>query len=280
MDLITENIKWIFSGIGNYVLRLIVPKATRTRQGKIGDIIINADVITVHQDYKTEDRGKPPETSLDLLVRRFFLVFHEHGISTEQMSSFIDKKFGIRIADLDENNLRTKLTDELLDWTCAKFGIQRKWFDNQDENIYQSVECYKRPYTLIEIISSLVDEVGLYNIRSDIQMFITKDFSTLEADRSNSNGRITFILAVKIGKSSSGEIFRYILINDNLFWSYHKSRHDVKRMIAICDAFGIVIHGFDLSRETVDQIGQNNVFPHKILKKLLGYTWYLKITQV
>lgn len=52
-----------------------------------------------------------------LLVNKFYRIFEEHGVNRGQIPSFVDKKFNIQYADVeDEKSIIPKLSDELLDW--------------------------------------------------------------------------------------------------------------------------------------------------------------------
>ncbi|WP_088227385.1 hypothetical protein [Desulfosporosinus sp. FKB] len=237
-------------------------------------LIINNIFKTNELEDLKQDKPKYKNGSIEALIDKFFIVFEQHGIEVSQIPFFIDEKWGVTFSDLLHNeNLIKKINDGLLNWICNKFGIKRSWFDS-DDAIYNRVHCYKEVNKFVELLSDIIDEVGIYNqYNSKIHVYALKDFKDFKADKTTYNGRVLFIIEVQIGETSTGPIHKYIPIGNDFRWDYFKSRWDIKRMIAICDAFGIYMHGYDLPKETLERLGYD-LFPFSLLKKLHQYTWY------
>jgi hypothetical protein len=207
------------------------------------------------------------------LIKKFYQVYNEHGINLEQIPGFIGKEFDFTFGDLEEEKMRLKLSNEIIDWTCNKFGLDRRWFDNQSDRMYQDIQVYKRSWEMIDFISNLVDEVGLYKHESDIHLHAIRDFELMEADQSSEEGRVLFVFEVKVGAVSSGLVSKYIFIRDDFIWSYRKSRHEAKRLITITRAFRINIWGYDLKPEEIRLLANGKVFPQKFLHRYRRSTW-------
>ncbi|MEY2369865.1 hypothetical protein [Lysinibacillus capsici] len=79
---------------------------------------------------------------------------------------------------------------------------------------------------------------------------------------------------VEIGKTTTGTVYKYILINANLRWDYWKSREDIKRMIRIVERLSIYNDGYDISDTEFNEIASEKVIPRAILDKFRMVTWY------
>ncbi|MBX4258546.1 toll/interleukin-1 receptor domain-containing protein [Clostridium estertheticum] len=237
---------------------------------------LKSRVIEYAKDIKDVDvSGTEIDDSINKLIDKFIYVYEEHGIGLHQMPAFIDSEFDIRFSDLTpRKNLLNKINDRLINWTCDKFGIQRRWIDEGDKHIYYSINCYKEVYNFIDVVAQIIDDVGIYNnYSSKIHVYALKDFKELKADKTEENGKVLFIIETKIGESSTDYIYKYTIIRDNLYWYYGKCRRDAKKIIAICNAFNIHIDGYDLPKDTLWRIGYVNLFPYRIINKLRGTTW-------
>lgn len=289
MKWIISNKEWLFSGIGIILFSIIISffKKIKNQIKKINKKGVNITSnnnensaknnsfrkINTHNE-KEEVNNMEKNSILDF-VDKFLLVYKEHGISISQIPTFIDKKFDIQFSDLlSKEMLLKKINDELINWTCNKFGIERKWFDNDNKDVYRTINCYKEVYKFREIISNLIDEVGLYDYKSEIEVIVLKNFNKLKADDTKGRTKISFVVRVKIGETSTNWVFKYIIIRANLYWDYCKSRRDAKKMIAICESFGLDISGYDVSENIITWLGYRDNFPHKVIENLRGITWY------
>jgi len=287
---VDPNIQWIFSGIGVLALTLIINKLMRHFRENDFSLTANSKDFINTGDYNTNVVGNMvniineaiPENieksqasaAVDRLIEKFYQVYREHGINLEQIPGFIGKEFDFTFADLEEEKMRLKLSNEIIDWTCNKFGLNRRWFDNQSDRMYQDIQGYKRSWQMIDFISDLVDEVGLYKHESDIHLSAIRDFELMEANQSPEEGKVLFILEVKVGAVSSGPVSKYIFIRDDFIWSYRKSRHEAKRLITIAKAFRINTWGYNLKPEEIRLLASGKVFPHKFLHSYHRFTWY------
>lgn len=216
------------------------------------------------------------KNQIDKLIDKFWTVFDLHGINEAQMPSFIDKRFNIKYTDLNpRENIINILNDDLINWVCARFGIQRMWFDSDNEKIYMTTSCYKEHYRFITILSNLIDEIGVYNdYRSKIKVYVFKSVKELKGNKTDSKSNILFLIETKIGVVSTGPVYKYAIIRSDMHWDYSKCRFDCKRLIAICNAFDIVVDGYDLPEDVLEKLGHGTIFPYKIANELRQYSWY------
>lgn len=286
----------MFSGVGIFIIGFLInifkrntshqnqnmslkqPIIISENQGE-NAVIGNNNNIILNENTQNGISQKNFEVSNQILdiVEKFIMVYEEHGISLKQMPSFIDEQFDVRYTDLiSKESLLKKLDDNLINWTCSTFDIQRSWFDD-DKTLYRSIDCYKNTHAFTSIISRLIDEVGVYgNYEFKIHVYALKDFGELKGDKTEPHSRILFVIRVCIGQTSTGNIYKYLLINNNLKWDYWKSRFDAKKIIAICKAFNLYVDGYDIPKLTLGYLGYDNLFPHKVIRSVTlgGFTWY------
>ncbi|TKI55220.1 hypothetical protein E8L90_07040 [Brevibacillus antibioticus] len=180
-----------------------------------------------------------------------------------------------------EDSIIPKLNDELLEWVSSKFGIRRSWFDTVDEvyssrYIYDTLDCYKCVGAFINLFSKLIDELNVYRYRDSLHVYFLKNFDKFKGDKYGETEKadVIVIVSVKIGKTTTNSVEKYILITQNLRWDYWNSRQDVKRMIRIVDKLKISMTGYDISIEEYNAIGSAEVVPRAILKQKKRVTWY------
>jgi len=293
MDYLISNKEWIFSGIGVVILGAIFNyfKRKDVHQNQVsknqigsnniqtdGTVMINSNTHITNINKETEIEKKRP---LSELINKFYFIFEVHGVSRGQLPSFIDKKFNINYLDVaSEDSIIPKLSDELLDWVSSKFGIRRSWFDTVDEvysskYIYDTLDCYGTGI-FINLLSKLIDEFTVYDYRDSLHVSFLKTFDEFKSDKSGEKGiaNVIVIVSVKIGKTTTNSVKKYILITNNLRWDYWRSRQEIKRMIRVVDKLGISMSGYDISVEEYNEIGSAQVVPRTLLNQKIRVTWY------
>lgn len=291
------HIQWIFSGIGVVLITGLIglkkkknkniahsnSQSIKMQSGDSniqtkGDVHIT-NTTTTNNIYNTEE-VKKKDSPINLIAEKFYKIFEDHGVSRGQIPSFTDKKFNIQYIDVEDiNSIIPKLNDELLDWVSDKFGIQRSWFDAKEDdywnnNLYNSIDCYKQHWTFFKLFEELIDVLNPYQYRDYIKVKFIKNFDEFKAENSKYLGSVLIIVEVLIGKTTTGPIYKYILINNNLRWDYWKSRQDIKRMIRIVDKLDIYNSGFDLSNKEFEEISSERIVPKAILDRFRQVTWY------
>ncbi|MFC9542973.1 hypothetical protein ACFTQ7_24515 [Lysinibacillus sp. NPDC056959] len=124
------------------------------------------------------------------------------------------------------------------------------------------------------MIENLINELNPYQYKDYIKVYFLKNFEEFKGNDTKNMGRVLIVLEVWIGKTTTGSIYKYILIRNNLRWDYWKSRQDIKRMIRIVEKLGIDNDGKDLSEEEFEKISSEKIVPRNILSKFRMVTWY------
>lgn len=297
MEYLISNKEWIFSGIGIFIiggiiglfkLKLKEPEKKKSIKYQNGNNNIQTDgqvninnTTNIYKEVEQKKKDKDSSISpLTLLANKFYKVFEDHGVSRGQIPSFVDKKFDIQYKDVeDEKSIIPKLNDELLDWVAKKFEINRSWFDASEGDLfngklYTTIDCYKNIHAFMNLLENLIDEVDSYSYRHSIRVSFYKNFKNFEGDESTYNARVIIVVKVKIGKTTTGSVYKYIMIEDNLRWDYWKSRQDIKRIIRILERFRIPNDGYDLTDSEIDEITSLKIVPRAILEKFRMVTWY------
>lgn len=271
IDFFLTNMDWLFSGL---LVPIVFYKwMFKNDSSKINNVLVLNNAPTENITTPQNDPTKKhivEENRIVALVERFLLVYEAHGIEREQLPRFIDQKFCIEYSDLVSNEkLLLKINNELLQWTCDTFGLERSWLDGVSNRIYKSLDFYKNVHGFIDFLYNLTQN---YNKRVRVYAFkCTKD---LKRDRTFSP-EIALLLKVPIGQIDRKDIFKYIPIGTNWHWDYWRTRYQFKVITLICKKLSIYIQGFDLTTEEILGLHNGTVFPERILKNMNpGRTWY------
>lgn len=120
----------------------------------------------------------------------------------------------------------------------------------------------------------MIDEFNPYEYKNYIRVYFYKNFSEFEGDNTKYHGSVLVIIEILIGETTTGSIYKYILVKNNLRWDYRKSREDLKRLIRIVEKLGISNDGFDLSEIEFEALSSGKIVPTKIVKKFRMVSWY------
>ncbi|KAA6462797.1 hypothetical protein DX932_17630 [Bacillus cereus] len=200
------------------------------------------------------------------VVKRFIEVYENHSIMQNQIPFFIDKRFGLSLKDfVDYDSILKILNDDIINWTCEKFGVRREWLDGIDNQIYWYKSYYKEVHAFIR------DTYNLVSTREQITMYVFK-YGDLRLEEDGDHN-IVFLLRYPIGKINSRHVYKYIPISTIWRWSYWRSRYQAKAIIYLCNDIGINVKGYDLIEK--ERIACGEVFPEKLIDEMpLGLTWY------
>jgi hypothetical protein len=211
---------------------------------------------------KSEDSG------VYEVVKRFISIFENHGIKQNQIYSFIDKKFGLNFRDFKNYDcILNILNDEILNWTCGKFGIRREWLDGTDNDIYPYKDYYLKVHLFIKDVCEIISR------GQELEMFAFK-FGNLVLEEDNDQ-YIVLLLRYPIANLNSKIIYKYIPISTVWNWGYFKSRYRLKCIFYFCNKLNINVLGYDLEGKKKESIASGGVFPEKIISKIpISITWY------
>lgn len=200
------------------------------------------------------------------VVKRFVKVFETHGIQQNQIPFFVDKKFDLKLKDFkDEESILEVLNEELINWTCNKFGIQKEWIEGTTNRIYCRTDYYKQIHIFIEDVCKLMKEGksiellafknGNLNNRNDIKHFVV------------------LLFRCHIGNINSKPVYKYIPISTLWDWSYWRSRYQLKSIFFICEKLRVITMGYDTIDKNIIASGED--FPQNIINNIpITITWY------
>ncbi|MGE7811745.1 toll/interleukin-1 receptor domain-containing protein [Lysinibacillus capsici] len=208
---------------------------------------------------------KNRKTKVDLVIDRFIKIYEEHGIQQNQIPNFIDSKFRLELKDFKNNeSILQVLDNDLIEWTCKKFGVKREWIDGTSNEIYGRFDYYKQVEAFIDDICELNKD------EKEVEIYA---FKKGELYRDDENQDVILLIRYPIGKINSKKVYRYIPVRTYWRWGYWRSRYQIKAIFYICSKLGIFINGYDLKERR--EIADGTIFPEELLNKIpLTYTWY------
>lgn len=290
---LAKNIEWFFSGVGTElivvlplsIIGYIIKQSFDKKQARKQNEEIKSDRVDIvpNDIMYQDDILNELEFELDAtrkLAQNFYKIYELHGVLRTQMPTFIDKRFGISLLDVkDEDSILHRLNDDLLDWTSEKFGIRRAWFEASDNDIYfnwmyDPFYLYKNTYALIELFSKLIDKYSVYTYKENIEVRCLRTFDKFKADETGDNSYIVVIIIEKVGKTSTSTIYKYKFTDGNLRWAYEKSRKEIKKIFRIIEKFDIYNVGYDIDIQEYEEIMSLSVVPKKILDSKRSVSWY------
>lgn len=303
INYIFENREWLFSGAGITIIGGIITIFFKKKnnynskrdeyinngnisgEGNImnsnGNYIVNnIDKSSITQNYNHIETMSE-ETQIDELASKFFKIFEEHGVLRSQIPTFINHCNNIQLEDVkNETNLLKKLNEDIINRVSNTFGIERAWFDRKEGEsssyLYQSIDCYKYIYLFINLLKELRDELGEREWKHKLDVLFIKGFNEFSNNRNISDSNILIVLKVRIGTTTTENIFKYIFIRDNMPWNYWKSRHDLKCLMKVVISMNISSIGYTVAEEDYKKISSCKVVPKEILDKSININrWFI-----
>jgi len=266
LNSLLNNKEWLFSGLGIFVITGIW-SYFKSKKNNVETKIYNTILVKDDTGIWNEDSEKnvKEKSKVDLVVDRFIKVYEAHGIQQNQIVTFVDKEFNLKLKDFKNNESILEILDnDLIEWTCNKFGVKRDWIDGTSDRIYESVDYYKEVPKFIKDISELVKN------KNDLELFAFKEG---ELDRENEYQDIVLLIRYSIGKNNSQTVYRYTPISTCWKWGYWRSRYQLKSIFYICEKLHIFINGYDLKDKKL--IAHGKCFPSEMLQTIpISITWY------
>lgn len=272
-----KNKEWIFSGVGISIIGALIFIIKKIFNNKKEE---NKNIRTININY-SNNMEKPLlqqieneeletfEDGMAKLVDRFISIYANHGILINQIPFFINPKFGLELSDFkDRQSILQILSDEIIQWTCNTFGVQREWLDGKSNKIYKHIDYYKN------IMSCIDNLVAIKNIHNDsFECYFIKN-SKLNP-KCYGKHYVIIIFRYEIGKMNNTPIYKYIPISTNWDWGYWRCRYQLKSIIYFCEKLGIYINGYDMPLDIIEKISGGIVFPEPEINKIqISYTWY------
>ena len=236
--------------------------------------------ITQNVNYKTiinaqSDAATVEIESVKLFVNRFLQIYESHGIPINQIPKFA-ADMNLQITDFKNyDTILNVLDNKLIEWTCARFGINRNWLEGDpgcfaplEKEIYPSFDCYQNLHLIEKIISRLD-----WNQARKFSLFAFKNGELVRKEQPGSS-YIVLVLRENVGLLNDRPINRYIPVNTIWYWDYYKTRFQAKAIFLLCKKFGVIVRGYDLPEETLEALSAGELFPEPILNSLHRYTWH------
>ena len=284
---ILELFGWLFSGAGPTVTRMIVKKMRKFLNSKKTNKLEPTDIPTDYHDNSTvpeeeelsngstryrdsSEEKKPSDYSFNDemygLVDRFISIYTNHGILINQISSFVDPAFGLKVSDFKNKDSILDIIDyKLLNWTCNTFCIERDWLDGTSERIYQHRNYYKNMEGFIRLFVKLKNEY-----RDDFATYLLKNGELDPNSSIYTENCVIIILCYTLKKINKKAIYAHVPISTQWKWGYGNTRYQLKAIIYICDKLHpyTYIKGYDLDMGTINNILAGRIFPGPEIDKL------------
>lgn len=274
-DWIIDNKNWIFSGVGVVIIFKIWEFLNSKKTNKLEP----TDIPTGYHDNSTvpEEEGPSDDSFNDEmygLVDRFIRVYTSHGMSINQISSFVDPAFGLKVSDFkNKDSILEVIDDEILNWTCNTFCIERDWLDGTSEEIYQYRDYYKDVKGFIRLFVKLKNEY-----HNGFEIYLIKDRELDPNLFSHTENQVIIILRYPLKNINRKIIYAYVPISTQWVWGYENARYQLKSIIYICNKLHpcTYIKGRGMDMETINKISGGQTFPGPEIDKLgfKPHTWY------
>ncbi|PPA87734.1 hypothetical protein C4A75_00545 [Brevibacillus laterosporus] len=271
LDSIIKNREWLFSGVGLSVITLIIFIYKKIRNHgkdhtKPNHTSYNITYLEATKNENIIEEGSNP---LYDLVERFKLVYVSHGIAVNQISVFVDSGFNLKLSDFrDNDSILNILNEELLQWTCDTFGINRDWIDGTSDRIYRPRNFYKDVTGFIKLIVGLKEKHG-----DDVEVYFLKN-GKLDPDEYGKHYVVIIIRSI-IKNINNKPVYMNIPISTNWDWGYWRSRYQLKSIIYFVQKLDIYFQGYDIDTITQNNLSSGQIYPEVELNKFqIGHTWY------
>jgi len=215
---------------------------------------------------------KPDSTSeVYALVERFVEIYKAHGIERTQIPRFLGEGGGLTLSDVSNNEkLLHALSEKVIEDTCFRFGVSREWLDGKDVPIWPCLYYDKNLKGFIDFLESL---------RADFD-YIEGFAIKCEKDKLKKDGAdypIALVFRGRIdhwGHPGEESIWRYYPLQGTQYWSYDRTRIQIKAMVLTAWQFNIHIGGSELPQAQVEELIEGNIFPGPLLDHLSRVAWH------
>lgn len=156
-----------------------------------------------------------------VVAQRFLHLFQEHGVAISQIPRFVPQ---LTLATLqDVESLLSALTNDVLDHAATLFGVRRSWLEGVDDQIYETLFCYKRPRAFFDDLATLDVPADGFSVRA----LCTKK----KLDwRSGHAQPIALVLTERVQDLGDEEVIRYRVYGDGWDWAHPPCRIQLKAM--------------------------------------------------
>lgn len=263
--MIIDNKEWLFSGIGSNLINNLFEK--KNKDSKVINSYINN---VVNNNMIINDKSKDDEKNeVFQLVDNFKKIYIYHGVSIKRIPFFVDKKFGLNLIDFkDEESILRILDENLINWTCNTFGVEKKWLYGESNKMYKYNNYYK---SISRFINDMYVLKQKYN--SDLKLYMFKNGELSREDIFEKY--ITIVVECPIKKLDDNIIFKYIPIYTNWDWGYWRTRYQLKSIICICEKLGIDIEAYDMEIDNMYKISGGLICPKLEIDRIkTSRVWY------
>jgi hypothetical protein len=215
---------------------------------------------------------KPSEQSeVYGLVQRFVQIYKSHGIERTQIPRFLGEDGGLALADIGTDvRLLEALSEKILKDTCFRFGVSREWLDGKDVPVWPCLYYDKNLKGFIDFLESLNAE---FDYVEGFAIKCEKD----KLKKDDDNFPVALVFRGKIdhwGGTGEESIWKYYPMNDTLFWSYDRTRIQIKAMALTAWQFNIHMGGCELPQKQVEALIEGEIFPGPLLDHLSRVAWH------
>ena len=292
---IIDNKDWLFSGGGIVAVGIICKKVRKYLNSKKTNKLEPTDIPTGYHNNSTvleeeersngdtgyRDSSDEKKLSKDNfndevygLVDRFISIYTNHGMSINQISSFVDPDFGLKVSDFkNKDSTLEVIDDEILNWTCNTFCIEREWLDGVSERIYPHRNYYINVEGFIRLFVKLKNEH-----RDDLEIYLIKDRELNPNLLSHTENCVIIILRYPLKKINKKVIYAYVPISTQWKWGYWRTMYQLKSIIHICYKLHprTYIDGYDMDMATINKILGGQIFlgPEIYKLRFKSCTWY------
>lgn len=212
----------------------------------------------------------------ELLIDRFFEIFHVHGITLEDIPSFFQKE-KIKASNLkNRTQLIELIDDETLDKMSSIFSVEKDWLEGVSDNPSDPLGFQKRWYKNSAILAENIFNV-LKNKNEVKLMFLVSDKTTQETLAAAINSKdffenpCTILVGLEINHTGYKVPFTSYEIWPGESWDYPATRHFLKCILMFCQEARIPFTELSLSRSDFSKVKEGKMLLIEALKKRRGH---------
>jgi hypothetical protein len=222
------------------------------------------DFVSLTMKGVMQTTNSPQTGAFDTLVMRFFMLFDAHNIATTDIPTFLPKGTLARSELRDSDKIIDALNDDVIQHLVNIFDINGDWLKGKSNVIYCSNSFYKQSS---EIFSEII-RLKSTSTDSLRVIFLTgpgvklKELTKMKREGDNTsvvyeNVQVFIEREKSVGKH---RITTYQRWDDDLPWTYWRSRYYLKALIYFCGQISTYVSAYSLPKKMYPDIVSGREF--------------------
>jgi hypothetical protein len=193
-------------------------------------------------------------------AQRLLDAFAAHGVAGVQIPRLLPEALALPNADFaDPDELKTKLTPRLLDWTAGTFALRRGWLDGVDSERHHRVQGYKLPSIYRDWLQQCQE------LFPDVDRIIHVFVTSKEPLGPQSTGSLCVAYGERFDTLDTQELSRYWLLSDHWRLDHSPCTVNLMALCAIAGELGIMVIGHVVRQDALTRLDDGQLFVPQVL---------------